>query len=178
MNQKELAALTATLSFAAFKHRNQFRKGGDDRVPYINHPLDLVNVLVSEGGVTDLATLQAAACHDTVEDTDTSPAELVENFGDEVASIVAEVTDDKSLPKEVRKQRQIDNASHKSAKAALVSYADKICNLRDHARAPIPAWSQERTQAYFDWARAVADQLPKVNSALEKALYDALALRP
>jgi len=52
-------------------------------------------------------TLQAALLHDTVEDTDTTMDEIEAEFGAEVAGIVAEVTDDKSLPKQERKRLQV-----------------------------------------------------------------------
>ena len=44
-----------------------------------------------EAGVRDLVVVQAALLHDTVEDTDTTPQELIEVFGDTVAAVVAEV---------------------------------------------------------------------------------------
>ena len=49
--------------------------------------------------------------HDTVEDTDTTLDEIEERFGANIRKIVAEVTDDKSLPKEERKRLQIVHAS-------------------------------------------------------------------
>lgn len=75
--------------------------------------------------------LQAALLHDTVEDTDTSPAELEAKFGPIVARIVQEVTDDKSLPKQERKRQQVEHAPHCSRQAKLVKLADKLYNLRD-----------------------------------------------
>lgn len=75
--------------------------------------------------------LQAALLHDTVEDTDTSPAELEAKFGPIVARIVQEVTDDKGLPKQERKRQQVEHAPHCSCQAKLVKLADKLYNLRD-----------------------------------------------
>lgn len=75
--------------------------------------------------------LQAALLHDTVEDTDTSPAELEAKFGAVVTRIVQEVTDDKSLPKQERKRQQVEHAPHCSRQAKLVKLADKLYNLRD-----------------------------------------------
>lgn len=75
--------------------------------------------------------LQAALLHDTVEDTDTTPAELEAKFGPTVARIVQEVTDDKNLPKQERKRLQVEHAPHCSHQAKLVKLADKLYNLRD-----------------------------------------------
>jgi (p)ppGpp synthase/HD superfamily hydrolase len=112
----DISRLLRAISFAAEKHRNQRRKD-EEASPYINHPIALAALLVSVGGIEDVVVLQAAILHDTVEDTDTSFAELAEHFGDEVASIVREVTDDKNLDKAQRKQMQIDHAPHASRAA-------------------------------------------------------------
>src|SRR5687768_6638212 len=99
--KSELALLFKALAFAAHKHRDQRRKDAEAS-PYINHPIALADALVNEGGITDIEVLCAALLHDTVEDTDTTPAELTDAFGPRVARIVAEVTDDGRLPKEER----------------------------------------------------------------------------
>ena len=97
--------------FAALKHRNQRRKDADAS-PYINHPLALARLLAEDAGVTDTVTLCAALLHDTIEDTATTHAELVLAFGAQVAAVVSEVTDDKTLPKAERKYLQIEHAAH------------------------------------------------------------------
>src|SRR5512134_2367796 len=104
--KSELALLLKALAFAAHKHRDQRRKD-PAASPYINHPIALANVLVNEGGVTDVEVLAAALLHDTVEDTATTAEELTELFGPRIARIVGEVTDDKALAKAERKRLQI-----------------------------------------------------------------------
>jgi hypothetical protein len=69
---------------------------------------------------------------------------LVEAFGAEIADIVGEVTDDKSLPKAERKRAQIEHARHLSQRAKLVKLADKICNLRDMSDCSPADWPIER----------------------------------
>src|SRR5258706_6496950 len=98
------------LHFAADKHRDQRRKD-EEASPYINHPIEVAELLARVGGVTDLVTLQGAILHDTIEDTDTTPEELERQFGSEVRRVVEEVTDDKSLPKADRKRLQIEHAA-------------------------------------------------------------------
>ena len=161
-------------AFAAAKHRMQRRKDAEAS-PYINHPLSLAHILAGEGGVTDKLVLAAALLHDTVEDTNTTFDELQREFGAEVAATVAEVTDDKSLPKEERKLLQVTNAASKSDAAKLVKLADKISNLRDIASTPPVDWSVERRQAYFSWAHQVVAGLRGVNPALEAAFDDVYA---
>ena len=126
----DLILILHAASFAAQKHRDQRRKDAEAS-PYINHPLALADILAREGDVTDARVIAAALLHDTVEDTETTIEELEERFGKRVAAVVAEVTDDKSLPKAERKRLQIVKAGSKSTEAKLVKLADKIANLRD-----------------------------------------------
>jgi guanosine-3',5'-bis(diphosphate) 3'-pyrophosphohydrolase len=173
----ETTQILKAASFAAHKHRNQRRKDAEAS-PYINHPLALARVLAEEGGVTDVVTLCAALLHDTVEDTDTTIEELTSEFGAEVASLVAEVTDDKALPKAERKRMQIEHAAHVSDKAKRVKLADKICNLRDVAITPPADWSLERRREYFDWAKSVIDRLRGVDARMERVFDEAYSVRP
>lgn len=168
----DIVKILNAAAFAARKHSTQRRK---DRAasPYINHPLALAAVLADEGGVTDADVITAALLHDTVEDTDTTLAELEARFGAQVAAIVAEVTDDTALPKAERKRLQVVKAPGKSAQAKLVKLADKICNLRDIASEPPADWSAERKSAYFTWANEVVAGLRGTNPALEAA-FDAV----
>lgn len=158
--------------FAAKKHRDQRRK--DVRAtPYINHPLELAHVLSTEGGVTDPAVLAAALLHDTIEDTQTTYEELRSAFGVRVADTVAEVTDTKFVGKDVRKRLQISRAGRSTAAAKQVKIADKVCNLRDILASPPSGWSLRRKQEYFDWAKAVVDQVRAANPRLARK-FDAL----
>lgn len=171
MATPDLAAIIEALGFAARKHRDQRRKD-HAASPYINHPIALVEVLCNEAGVMEVDVLCAALLHDTIEDTQTSPAELEAAFGAEVCAIVLEVTDDKALPKVARKRAQVEHAGHASRQARLVKLADKICNLRDVVRSPPVGWDLARRQAYFDWGLEVVDRLRGTHAGLE-ALFDA-----
>ncbi len=131
--------LLRAVAFAATKHRDQRRKGADAS-PYINHPIALAEVLREEGGVVDPIVLCAALLHDTIEDTSTTVEELRTAFGEEIASVVAEVTDNKSVHKDERKRLQVEHASTISQRAKLIKLADKICNLRDIATVPPAGW--------------------------------------
>jgi guanosine-3',5'-bis(diphosphate) 3'-pyrophosphohydrolase len=173
----ELALLLKALAFAAYKHRDQRRKDAEAS-PYINHPIALADVLVNEGGVTDVEVLCAALLHDTVEDTATTHEELADAFGSRIARIVAEVTDDKRLPKAERKRLQVEHAPHLSREAKLVKLADKLCNLRDVADRPPAGWDLARRQEYFDWANQVIDGLRGTHARLEAVFDAAYARRP
>uniref|UniRef100_A0A8C3PDQ4 Guanosine-3',5'-bis(diphosphate) 3'-pyrophosphohydrolase MESH1 n=1 Tax=Chrysemys picta bellii TaxID=8478 RepID=A0A8C3PDQ4_CHRPI len=130
----------------------------------------VARILSREAGVTDIAVLQAALLHDTVEDTDTTFSEIEEQFGREVRRIVEEVTDDKMLPKMERKRLQIERAPHSSRGAKLVKLADKLYNLRDLNRCTPAGWSEQRVQEYFLWASQVVKGLRETSPALEEKL--------
>lgn len=168
------AAIVRAAQFAAEKHKNQRRKDLDAS-PYINHPLALASVLAVEGGVESPEVICAALLHDTIEDTETTADELTAIFGDKVTGIVLEVTDDKSLNKDVRKEEQVRHAPHISREAKLVKLADKICNLRDILASPPADWSAERKRAYFEWAARVVAGLRGVHAGLESKFDDIYA---
>lgn len=163
---KSLSLLFKALAFSAEKHTKQRRKD-IDKTPYINHPISLANILTKRW-VIDENVLCAAILHDTIEDTETTIDELQEHFGEKITSIVLEVTDDKSLEKSVRKQKQIEHAASISHEAKLVKLADKIANVTDIINTPPADWSRERKKEYFKWAKAVVDNLRGVHQGLEK----------
>jgi (p)ppGpp synthase/HD superfamily hydrolase len=162
--EKDVALILKALDFAAIKHRHQRRKNGD--IPYINHPIGVARILWEEGGIRDATTLVAAVLHDTVEDTQTTVEELKREFGEKIAAIVREVSDDKTLPKAERKRLQIEHAKKLSTEARLVKLGDKLYNLRDLAVKPPPTWRRERIQGYFAWAYQVVQAAGKVNTGL------------
>ena len=172
-----VSKLIKAADFAAFKHRRQRRKDAEAS-PYINHPLALARVLKIEGGVADVDVLVAAILHDTVEDTETTVEELAREFGPKIASIVAEVTDDKGLAKPERKRKQVERAPHISPQAKLVKLADKTCNLRDVIVAPPAKWSIERRRGYFEWAKEVIDGLRGIHPTLERLFDEAYRAKP
>jgi guanosine-3',5'-bis(diphosphate) 3'-pyrophosphohydrolase len=153
-------------SFAADRHRKQRRKG-EDASPYINHPLDVANILAGIGGVTDTTILVAAVLHDTIEDTSATSEELEDTFGREVRLLVEEVSDDKSLDKAERKRRQIEHAAALSTAAKVIKFGDKICNVRDVRENPPSDWSLQRRCEYLDWSGLVMKECRGVNESLE-----------
>jgi guanosine-3',5'-bis(diphosphate) 3'-pyrophosphohydrolase len=168
-----ISLLFKALAFSAEKHTKQRRKDIEES-PYINHPIALANIL-AQRWVTDENVLCAAILHDTLEDTETTADELRKHFGEKITSIVLEVTDDKSLDKEARKQIQIEHAASLSHEAKLVKLADKIANITDIINTPPVNWSRERKQEYFSWAKAVVDNLRGAHQGLEKEFDDLIA---
>ncbi len=162
------------IEFAARKHRDQRRKDVESS-PYINHPIQVAELIARVGGVQDVAVLLAAVLHDTVEDTATTFEELEESFGPEVRDLVAEVTDDKSLAKLERKRRQKEHAPHLSERAKLIKIADKTCNVRDVGHSPPADWDLTRRTEYLEWAKDVVAGCRGANTPLERYFDECLA---
>ena len=168
------AAILRAASFAARVHATHRRKGAAAE-PYVNHVLEVAEILATHGAPT--AAIIAGLLHDTVEDSDADPIPttlpaIEVAFGAEVAGIVAEVSDDKSLPKEVRKGLQVRHAPKASAAAKQVKLADKIANLRTILASPPAGWNHARRLEYVGWAGRVAAGAKGANPALD-ALFDA-----
>lgn len=164
--------LLSAARFAAEKHKDQLRK--DNRTAYINHPIEVAELLARIGKVNDLPALQAALLHDTLEDCDTTAEEISEYFGAEVLSIVQELTDDKNLPKEDRKSLEIERAPKLSPRGKQIKLADKACNLKDTNLDQPVGWPVKRKLEYLDFANAVAAGCRGCNPALEQYFDEVL----
>lgn len=158
--------ILAAARFASEKHAGQKRKGARQE-PYINHLIEVAALAAQGIEALDSALLMAAFLHDTIEDTGVSREELAERFGEEVALLVDEVTDDKRLPQEVRRALQVEHAPALSPRAQTLKLADKISNLRGILSSPPVNWDFQRKREYFEWARRVVDGLRQPNPALK-----------
>jgi guanosine-3',5'-bis(diphosphate) 3'-pyrophosphohydrolase len=177
MEKMNQSMIMKAANFAAEKHKRQCRNDAG-RTPYINHPLEVANILMNEAGIHDEMVIVAALLHDTLEDTATEASELGDEFNIWVMCIVMEVSDNKRLQKEVRKQQQIDHAPALSGAAKQVKLADKIANMRDLLLNPPANWTLERKLEYFDWAKAVVDAgLRGVVSKLDQLFDEIYATR-
>src|SRR5215813_6969706 len=123
-----LRMVSEAAELAARRHNGMARKGRGSE-PYINHLAEVANLLSSATDGADPELVAAGWLHDTIEDTETTREELAEKFSARVADLVLEVTDDMSLPKAERRQKQIEDASHKSPGAKLIKIADKVSNI-------------------------------------------------
>ncbi len=117
--------------FATEKHEGQMRKGSG--LPYITHPLTVANIVSSFKKSKNLDQLVAAAIlHDTLEDTDTSFAEIAKTFTPMIASLVLELTSDKEQialvgKAEYMKKKWVGMSSY----ALTLKLADRLHNISD-----------------------------------------------
>ncbi len=173
MSARDLALVTRAADFAARVHTAQHRKGLA-KEPYVNHLTEVAALLAEAIGGDDPELIAAAYLHDTLEDTATRYEDLVTQFGVDIAKLVAEVTDDKSLPKAERKRLQVETMTRKSLRAQLLKIADKTSNLRSLVASPPAGWSKARLLEYIEWAEAVASQARGRNAVLDAAFLAAL----
>ena len=128
--------LDRAIVFAVRAHAGTERRGKG--FPYIVHPMEAVAIVATM--TSDQELLAAAALHDTVEDTDVTISQIREEFGERIASIVADESDSfmPEVPEEqswhTRKQAAIDRLSMASRDAKMVALGDKLSNMRAIAR--------------------------------------------
>ena len=163
----EFSKLLHALDFAATRHRDQRRKG-KTAAPYINHLIEVANLLSSVGKVNDVEVLMAAVLHDVLEDTKTSAAEIEELFGKRVCKLVESVTDDKTQSKQNRKQQQVERVARAGFETRIIKLADHCSNI-----ASLPeSWNPERKREYLDWSAAVIKHCKNINPALESVYQE------
>lgn len=168
----DLVRLARAADYAARQHIAQRRKG-ERAEPYINHLTEVAVLLAEATGGSDVVLLMGGLLHDTLEDTDATYEDLEQRFGPDVAALVAEVTDDKSLPKEERKRKQIEKTPAKSRRAKLLKLADKTSNLRGLVASPPTGWTEARLRDYVVWASDVVRSCRGLNPRLEAAFDEA-----
>lgn len=171
--------LDRAIRYAAEAHAGTEGEG-EHPLPYITHPMEVLIVLRQVGAVTDEALLVAAVLHDTLEETETTEADLRRHFGDRVTALVKELTrtepddaDREGLDKDavwsLRSGLLMSDIAGMSAQARTIKLADRICNLRD-ARVLKTGRKLDR---YLRQTTRILDIIPR---ATNPALWDDLAM--
>jgi guanosine-3',5'-bis(diphosphate) 3'-pyrophosphohydrolase len=139
------------LDFAAHRHSAQRRKG-PDAAPYVNHLIEVAMLVASVGRVGDVDVLIAAVLHDVLEDTPTGAEEVETRFGTRVRAMVEALSDDKSLPRQHRRQITLDELPEMDELVKVIKLADLSSNIK---LLP-PNWSDERKREYLEWSERAA----------------------
>jgi hypothetical protein len=168
---EEALMLVRTIQFAAEKHKSQRRKG-EAAEPYINHLSEVASLLATHTRGKDVNLIAAGLLHDTLEDTETTYDELVSHFGKDVADLVQEVTDDKSLPKRERRRLEVLSTPTKSERAKALKLADKISNVRSLVTSPPVGWPLDLKKSYIATAQNVAEGCAGTSPLLEKLFHE------
>src|ERR1700674_953505 len=124
---KEWVAVLRAADAAARWHAHQRRKGASQE-PYINHLLEVASLVAEATEGKNAKVVIAALLHDAIEDQEVPRELIAQEFGEDVAALVQEVSDDKELEKHERKRLQIETAHKKSDDAKRIKLADKTSN--------------------------------------------------
>jgi GTP diphosphokinase / guanosine-3',5'-bis(diphosphate) 3'-diphosphatase len=143
--------LLQALDFAAERHSGQRRKG-PDAAPYVNHLIEVATLVANVGQVDDADVLIAAVLHDVLEDTPTSADEVTERFGERVCGFVRALSDDKSLPRQRRREITLEELPEMEALVKVIKLADLSSNIK---LLP-PNWSYDRKLEYLVWSERAA----------------------
>lgn len=120
----------AMYRFARRRHNDTGAIRKVSKEPYWVHPEGVAKIVMEHGG-SDIE-IKAAMAHDTMEDAGVSYDDMVEKFGEEVASIVKEVTNDKDEIAMIGKERYIsEELCRLSPEALTVKLADMLYNMKD-----------------------------------------------
>lgn len=156
--------------FAGEKHKSQTLPNSD--ISYVVHLSNVgMEIILAWSKYKDFdinGAVQIALLHDTLEDSDTSYDELVENFGSDVANGVSALTKDKNLSKEEQMSDSLLRINFSGTQAGIVKLADRITNLQ----APPKHWSQAKIKTYWEEARLIHEELASRNTYLGKRLAD------
>lgn len=163
--------VTKAYRCASVWHSEQRRKG-EAAEPYINHLAEVADLVSEATGGSDINLIAAAVLHDAIEDAGITHEQLAAEFNRDIADLVLEVTDDKSLPKAERKRLQVEMAPRKSPRAKMLKIADKTSNLRAILSSPPADWSGQRKLEYVEWAKAVVAGARGHSSDLERRFDD------
>ena len=167
---KEIVTLLKAADAAARWHVNQRRKGATQE-PYVTHLLEVAMLVAEATDGKDCPLVVAALLHDAIEDQKISRDEIADKFGEDVADLVVEVTDDKNLPKLKRKRLNIVHAPNLTPRAKILKLADKISNVRSVAASPPVGWDTQRRSDYIIWVKQVVAAL-NVNSPILKRHFN------
>jgi (p)ppGpp synthase/HD superfamily hydrolase len=160
---------------AAQRHSGMARKGRGSE-PYINHLAEVANLLSEATGGADAELVAVGWLHDIIEDIDTTREELAEKFSARVATLVVEVTDDMTLPKDERRRLQVVGAPHKSPDAKLIKIADKISNIRARIVAEPSGEERDDLFDYVSWAEQVVAGCRGGNAWLDRMFDETVTL--
>jgi len=172
LNESALKALRV----ATKAHKGQFRKSGGE---YIDHPKEVARFVQKFKKSNNLSALvQAAYLHDTIEDTDTTYADLVKQFGALVADMVQELTTDKAASDAIGKGEYIAGKMAKmSSWSLVVKLADRLANVQDIDTRPADFQKKYAAQTRLALKRLRSDRYlskthNKIMTAIEKKIKE------
>jgi (p)ppGpp synthase/HD superfamily hydrolase len=137
LSAEVLDRLGEVYAFAAERHAGQTRPAGE---PYVDHLLQVVDVLVNGPHVTEPDLLSAALLHDVVEDTATTSAEVEQRFGPDVRELVDWVTQPPAgADRAASRKAYFDHLAEASPRVLTLKLSDRVSNVQKLDTHPRPA---------------------------------------
>jgi guanosine-3',5'-bis(diphosphate) 3'-pyrophosphohydrolase len=127
-------SLLEAIAFAARAHQGQLRRDG--KTPYASHVFRVCLIVRQVFSINDVSALTAAVLHDTVEDTTTDYDDLKEEFGEQVARWVADLSKDKRKPEAEREEEYEAQLANGTWQVKVCKLADIFDNLMDSVHMP------------------------------------------
>lgn len=109
-------------------HEGQTRKG-DGKTPYILHPLE-VGLIIARYTTNEIL-ISSAILHDVIESGKVSEEELKEEFGEEIATLVKYLTEDRTIKDWTERKKENLSRLANSLAAYIIRAADALANMRD-----------------------------------------------
>jgi guanosine-3',5'-bis(diphosphate) 3'-pyrophosphohydrolase len=153
-------------------------------LPYVTHPLNVLNLLRYDAGVLDEDILCAAVLHDLLEETDVTESEIAKRFGDEVLSLVKQMTRKESSEEvmalaederwKIRNDEMMDEIDHMSDAAKKIKLADRTSNLQ----VALKERTGKKLERYLGQSRQILEHIerdisPVLWDKIQKMLNDA-----
>jgi (p)ppGpp synthase/HD superfamily hydrolase len=161
--------LSKATVFACQKHAGATRDDGI--TPYAVHPIRVMENLRRLCGEREEAVLIAALLHDTIEDAAVTYDDIAAQFGEDVAGLVAELTNDNRLPKARRRAEMMKHLSDLSPRAKRIKLADRLDNVVDLTRG---IGTREKRQRYHEETERLLEALSGTCEPIENAIREAL----
>jgi (p)ppGpp synthase/HD superfamily hydrolase len=127
LNPDVLDRLGEVYAFAAERHAGQTRPAGQ---PYVEHLLQVVDVLVNGPHETELDLLSAALLHDVVEDTPTTSEEVEQRFGPNVRELVDWVTQPVGEDRAASRKAYLDHLADAPPRVLTLKLSDRLSNVQ------------------------------------------------
>lgn len=163
-------------NFAFQKHDGQTRPNKAKELKTV-HLAEVASLVKKANG--NIFAISAAYLHDTLEDTDTTMQEIIDNFGIEVGLLVKELTDPDefySMPLSLRKEKQAERIKNYHEDTKLVKIADQISNCSSVLNDPPTDWDSAKCLEYIIGAKKIVDACSGCNLYLENNFMEVYIL--
>jgi len=164
------ATILKAAALAVQHHDGQRRKITD--LPYVIHPLRVAKIVSEVELAADISRekcIVAAILHDMLEDTHVEPETLAREFGQEIMTIVFDLTLDLGIPRAERIRKMLERAPKMTKEAQIVKLADRLDNMRDMGGRD-PAFIKRYCEEASQIVRKLQGACPSIEAEIQKLI--------